>query len=211
MLDGMTTERADHPVSPLRLIWSRPAQTALLHVYGEVTTDAALSLEKALSEVAGQDATALVVDLTGVTRWTPAGSTALNAGHTAVSGSLAVHVVATDTVLETLRLAGLPDTLTLHPDLDTAFAALAETGELREELAQREQQLATLPVIEQAKGMLMRDFGIGPEEAFGILATISQHTNTKLRDVATNVVDSLLGKVTPQTAELTRETLRKML
>jgi GAF domain-containing protein len=43
-------------------------------------------------------------------------------------------------------------------------------------------------VIEQAKGMIMADEGIGADEAFGRLTTLSQHTNVKLRDIAQQLV-----------------------
>jgi PAS domain S-box-containing protein len=47
---------------------------------------------------------------------------------------------------------------------------------------------ANRAVIEQAKGVIMGRLEIGAEEAFGILATRSQHTNTKVSTVATELV-----------------------
>ncbi|MEV0355685.1 PAS and ANTAR domain-containing protein [Nocardia sp. NPDC050697] len=46
-------------------------------------------------------------------------------------------------------------------------------------------------VIEQAKGVLMRMYGIGAEQAFKVLAWRSQETNIKLRDIAARVVADL--------------------
>ncbi|MFC8045840.1 PAS and ANTAR domain-containing protein [Nocardia sp. NPDC057353] len=46
-------------------------------------------------------------------------------------------------------------------------------------------------VIEQAKGVLMRMYGIGAEQAFRVLAWRSQETNIKLRDIAARVVADL--------------------
>jgi AmiR/NasT family two-component response regulator len=43
-------------------------------------------------------------------------------------------------------------------------------------------------VIEQAKGIIMGDRRCSPDEAFQILAKLSQDTNRKLRDVATALV-----------------------
>ncbi|GAA1635007.1 GAF and ANTAR domain-containing protein [Actinoplanes couchii] len=43
-------------------------------------------------------------------------------------------------------------------------------------------------VIEQAKGIVMGQRGCGPDEAFAILARVSQDANRKLRDVATDLV-----------------------
>ena len=44
-------------------------------------------------------------------------------------------------------------------------------------------------VIEQAKGIVMADRRCTADEAFAILAKVSQDTNRKLRDVATALVD----------------------
>jgi hypothetical protein len=62
-------------------------------------------------------------------------------------------------------------------DVDPAV----ENAQLREALASR-------PVIEQAKGMVMLLRGCTAGEAFGVLVTVSQLTNVKLRDVAAVVV-----------------------
>ncbi|MEV5717111.1 ANTAR domain-containing protein [Amycolatopsis mediterranei] len=53
-----------------------------------------------------------------------------------------------------------------------------------EENAQLREALASRPVIEQAKGMVMLLRGCPADEAFGVLVTVSQLTNVKLRDVA---------------------------
>jgi len=49
-------------------------------------------------------------------------------------------------------------------------------------------KLQTLPVIEQAKGMLMGRYGIAADAAFAILRRRSQDTNTKLYLVAQNII-----------------------
>jgi hypothetical protein len=56
-------------------------------------------------------------------------------------------------------------------------ALLAENEGLR-------QRLASQPVIEQAKGILMGYYGISGDTAFELLRRWSQDTNTKLRRVA---------------------------
>jgi hypothetical protein len=50
-------------------------------------------------------------------------------------------------------------------------------------------RLDSLPVIEQAKGVLMAQAGCHPEEAFDILRRASQRTNIKVRDLAADIVD----------------------
>ncbi|HET6816036.1 MAG TPA: GAF and ANTAR domain-containing protein [Mycobacteriales bacterium] len=64
---------------------------------------------------------------------------------------------------------------------------------LAEELQQAMQSRA---VIEQAKGILMRDRGCTAEEAFHALVRLSQESHQKLRVVATRVVDQATAKGT---------------
>ena len=47
-----------------------------------------------------------------------------------------------------------------------------------------EHRLATQPVIEQSKGILMGHFGIGPDTAFDMLRRWSSHTHLKVRDIS---------------------------
>jgi hypothetical protein len=54
--------------------------------------------------------------------------------------------------------------------------------------ARLQARLGTLPVIEQAKGILMAQSGCQPEEAFDILRRASQRTNVKVRDLAADIV-----------------------
>ncbi len=48
--------------------------------------------------------------------------------------------------------------------------------------------LATQPVIEQAKGIIMLVRACASDEAFIVLREISQHTNVKVHDVAAVIV-----------------------
>ena len=55
--------------------------------------------------------------------------------------------------------------------------------------------LESRAVIEQAKGVLMRDNRCDAEAAFDMLKHASQHTNRKLRDVAATIVaDAISGR-----------------
>jgi two-component system, response regulator / RNA-binding antiterminator len=54
--------------------------------------------------------------------------------------------------------------------------------------ARLEARLATLPVIEQAKGILMARTGCPPDRAFEMLRSASQRTNVPIRDIATDIV-----------------------
>lgn len=51
--------------------------------------------------------------------------------------------------------------------------------------------LETRPVIDQAKGIMMRDRGCTADEAFDLLVTASQRSNRKLRLVAQDLVNSV--------------------
>jgi hypothetical protein len=51
-------------------------------------------------------------------------------------------------------------------------------------------KLQTLPVIEQAKGILMGRYGIPADDAFEMLRRWSQHTNTKLHLVAQTIINN---------------------
>jgi AmiR/NasT family two-component response regulator len=58
--------------------------------------------------------------------------------------------------------------------------------------------LETRDVIGQAKGILMVREGLTADEAFDILARASQRMNIKLRDVAAQVVASMVRGATPR-------------
>ncbi len=65
----------------------------------------------------------------------------------------------------------------------TVFSAVREKEQLRTALSSRD-------LIGQAKGMLMERYGLGADQAFSLLARLSQDSNTKLVDIARQVVDA---------------------
>ena len=82
---------------------------------------------------------------------------------------------------------------------DSAFARLAARQE-------------TMPVIEQAKGIVMTQRRCGPEEAFDLLRQVSQRTNVKLHVLAAQLVKVIAsskdgGNVTPITLGAGRDLL----
>lgn len=74
--------------------------------------------------------------------------------------------------------------------LTTSDVDHATEADLRREIAQLRDKLATQPVIEQAKGMLMQTFGMDDEGAFDILRVMSQNCNVKVRALAHFIVES---------------------
>ena len=69
----------------------------------------------------------------------------------------------------------------------------AEITELRREVSQLREGMASRAVIERAKGVLMRGQGISEAESFALLTDLSQRTHRKVRDVAADVLDGAPG------------------
>jgi anti-anti-sigma regulatory factor len=57
------------------------------------------------------------------------------------------------------------------------------------QLPGRTERLVHLPVVEQAKGMLMFEFRLGPDEAFEVLRKLSRSGHGEVRDVATQLTE----------------------
>jgi GAF domain-containing protein len=86
------------------------------------------------------------------------------------------------------------DVALLRLYVTAACAAIANArryAEARRLAGQLTQALDSRAVIDQARGMLMERRGINAEDAFGELIRESQNTNTKLREVAARLTDSL--------------------
>ncbi|MEU0990997.1 ANTAR domain-containing protein [Streptomyces sp. NPDC005953] len=69
--------------------------------------------------------------------------------------------------------------------------------ELRNEIAGLRKALASHPVIDMARGVIMATTSCTPEDAWQILVQVSQHSNTKLREVARHIVESAYGPPPP--------------
>lgn len=81
--------------------------------------------------------------------------------------------------------------------LFTAAASATISGAQRwqrshEHIQQLERALVSRAVIDQAKGVLMAVHKCTADEAFSMLVERSQHENVKLRDVAMNLLDSVM-------------------
>jgi hypothetical protein len=83
----------------------------------------------------------------------------------------------------------LRPTRLLATQASACVAATLDREQLRLHLAQMEQALESRDVIGQAKGILMQQGGIGPDEAFRLLIRASQRENRKLREVAQRIAD----------------------
>lgn len=103
-------------------------------------------------------------------------------------------LLATATIEEGELQGALVDSSALEVQLRKAV----DEGLIREE--QLQQGIESRDVIGQAKGMLMDREGIHADEAFGMLRTISQRTNLKLREVAVLLIARSWDKAHPDQA-----------
>jgi len=85
----------------------------------------------------------------------------------------------------------LAERFAAHAAVTVANAHLYEaTAKLADQM---QQAMATRAVIEQAKGIVMREQGCSADEAFASLVSLSQQSHMKLRDVAQRLVDGVTG------------------
>ncbi|MER6535419.1 ANTAR domain-containing protein [Streptomyces sp900105755] len=61
-------------------------------------------------------------------------------------------------------------------------------GQLQREIGQLQEAVISHAVIDQAIGVVISLGGLHPDQGFGVLRTVSQKTNIKLRDVAEQIV-----------------------
>ncbi|MER6090990.1 ANTAR domain-containing protein [Streptomyces bluensis] len=71
----------------------------------------------------------------------------------------------------------------------------------RAEVVQLRRAMQTRPTIDQACGILMAAFSLGPDDAWTTLVMASQNTNTKLHRVAQQLVDSVQGEALPKAVQ----------
>lgn len=87
----------------------------------------------------------------------------------------------------------------------------------RSAFARLQARLDTMPVIEQAKGIMMARHRCGPEEAFDLLRRASQSANVKLSVLAARIVEQIAsheprpadGRPRPMSGGEARRALRR--
>ena len=72
--------------------------------------------------------------------------------------------------------------------ISTALARFADLQLLRDEVGDLKRALEARKLVERAKGVIMRDLGVGEQEAYRWLKRTSSLNNQKLADVARRVV-----------------------
>jgi hypothetical protein len=91
-----------------------------------------------------------------------------------------------------------------------AIAEWIETGRAQREVlresgfARMQARLESLPVIEQAKGIVMAEQRCGPEEAFDLLRRASQRANVKVHVLAAQIVAQVASPPAKASAQPTR-------
>lgn len=137
----------------------------------------------------------------------------LNMRHLALEHDKTVAIHATSAAVD--RLLSLTGTHSLfgrldpdgHPDGHAAAAdghphdPEAPEGahhDLRIEVAQLRRAMQTRPTIDLARGILMASFSLSSEDAWTVLVTASQNTNTKLHSLAGDLVTAVKGAALPE-------------
>jgi GAF domain-containing protein len=195
-----------------------PAEASLTIIAGDepstvaFTDDAALALDERQYEAergpcldAASSGTLLSVpDMADEQRWPRFAAAALEHGiHSSLSVPLpvqremtgALNFYSTEANAFDDETVDLATTFAAHAAVAVANAHLYETTATLAE--QMKQAMGTRAVIEQAKGIIMRDRSCGPDEAFDALVRLSQESHLKLRDVAQRLVDHVIGGGTP--------------
>ncbi|MGW7042484.1 ANTAR domain-containing protein [Streptomyces avermitilis] len=83
-------------------------------------------------------------------------------------------------------------------DLETDGTIDGTVVDLLLEVGQLRRAMQTRPVIDLARGVLMASFGLSAEDAWTVLVTVSQHTNTKLHQIAEELVNTVQGAPLPE-------------
>jgi GAF domain-containing protein len=85
-------------------------------------------------------------------------------------------------------------------DLFATHAALA-LGKARQ-VSDLHEALQTRQIISQAVGLLMAEYRLDPDAAFGFLVRTSSHSNTKVRDIASRMVDTHIREIRDENPDI---------
>ncbi|MFE7274053.1 ANTAR domain-containing protein [Streptomyces sp. NPDC057623] len=183
----------------------------VVEVSGELDLDAGGRLRSVLGEALSRSVRGIDLDLEGVSFCDcSALNILLHLRQRALEESKTVAVHATSAVVD--RLLALTGTHALfgRPDPDDPEGEAAEPEhahdaaplpvasegahhDLRIEVAQLRRAMRTRPTIDLARGILMASFSLSSDEAWTVLVTASQNTNTKLHSLAGDLVTAVKG------------------
>ncbi|WP_369037250.1 ANTAR domain-containing protein [Streptomyces adonidis] len=189
--------------APLLRIETRPSDHGtLVVVSGAIDLVTEQALHNGLRQALARSDRGIDLDLTGVDFCDCSGlNVLLRLRMRALDEGKIITVRAAGTaVLRLLSLTGTLPLFTATGEADEPGAEITSPGEadldldldLRIEVVQLRRAMQTRPVIDLARGVLMASFGLSADNAWQVLVSVSQNTNTKLHEVA----DSLVGAVT---------------
>ncbi|MFF5483531.1 anti-sigma factor antagonist [Streptomyces sp. NPDC012935] len=210
-------ERANHDVEtaaasswPLVTTVRADGDRVMVKVSGELDLDSSERLQSVLREAVNRSVRGIDLHLEGVSFCDCATlNVLLNMRHFALEQDKTVAIHAASAAVD--RLLSLTGTHTLfgrrdpdgHPDGHAPVDGHAQDGEaseasagahdLRIEVAQLRRAMHTRPTIDLARGILMASFGLSSEQAWTVLVTASQNTNTKLHSLAGDLVTAVKG------------------
>ncbi|MEV6508566.1 ANTAR domain-containing protein [Streptomyces sp. NPDC051642] len=208
-------------VSASLKIVTRPAGTrTVVVVSGEIDVDTEQAVRRALRLALARSPGGLDLDLAGVGFCDCAGlNVLLSVRRLALADGKTLGVRAASAAVE--RLFALTDTSSLFShargpkaaggvvnswrehsptthDLMEENGVSDEAEELRVEIGQLKRAMETRPVIDLARGVLMASFGLSREDSWSVLVDVSQRSNTKLHQLAEELVDSVNGAPLPE-------------
>ncbi|MEU7921761.1 GAF and ANTAR domain-containing protein [Micromonospora zamorensis] len=147
-------------------------------------------------EAAKEAAVVSVPDMSEEVRWPQWAARAVQGG---ALSSLSIGFPIQETVLGALNIYGVKpgafddDAVTLAQTFAGYAAVALANAHLYDTTAtlaaQMQSAMQSRAVIEQAKGIIMGERRCTPDEAFAVLARVSQDSNRKLRDVAAALVE----------------------
>ncbi|MER7839071.1 ANTAR domain-containing protein [Streptomyces sp. NPDC096040] len=188
-------------------VWTGPdGGRVTVTVSGECSLDESEHLRRALRNALTRSVHGVDLDLGGLVFADCAALNVLLALRSqAVAAGKTVVVTAAGTAVE--RLLTLTDTYELFssahdhtdrredPDPGDHTGPCTDTGDrlLQTEVVQLRRALRTRPDIDMARGILMASFGLKADQAWEVLVSASQHTNTKLHRLAQDVVTAVRG------------------
>ncbi|WP_327400757.1 anti-sigma factor antagonist [Streptomyces sp. NBC_01288] len=205
------------PSAFLEIVTHPAGNRTVVTVSGEIDIDTEQTMQQALRLALARSPAGVDLDLTGVGFCDCSGlNVLLRVRRLALEDGKTIGVRALSPWVE--RLFALTDTSSLftharapvngfahewHEHLAATHDLMEENGvsdeaeELRVEVVQLKRAMLTRPVIDLARGVLMASFGLSPEDAWSVLVDVSQHTNTKLHQLAEDLVDSVNGPPLP--------------
>ncbi|MBB4790026.1 ANTAR domain-containing protein [Streptomyces nodosus] len=173
-------------------------------VTGTVGLDEDQTLERALRHAVSDSVAGIDLDLSGVTHCDGSAlSVLLSTRRRALAQRKTITLVATSPMAQ--QLLNATGTRGLFPGRSgRSGASRPPTGtrvpgedtdtELSTEVVQLRRAMQTRPDIDMARGVLMASFGLSRDQAWTVLVTTSQNSNTKLHRVARDVVTAVTGE-----------------